>query len=596
MDLALTFSFILALGIASQWLAWFLKQPSILFLLLAGILCGPVFGVIDPDALLGEWLFPIISLGVAVILFEGAMTLEFHEIKNHGFVVTRLVTYGVLVNIAVAALAAYALFDMDWHIALLFGSLVCVTGPTVIVPMLRSVRPNSTISNILRWEGILVDPIGTLMVVLVYAYIVMDTQHDPFFVFAKTLGVGLGIGTVVALLLVFLVKRYLVPEYLKNVFTLAVVLLAFSLSNSIEHESGLVTVTVMGIVLANWPQFPKEELLNFKESLSVILISVLFIILAARIELSGFVNMGYKGIIVLLIMMFIARPLSVWLSARGSVLKKEEKQMLAWISPRGIVAAAVSSLFVIRLEKLALPGTELLVPLVFTLIIGTVLIQSLGAKPIAKKLEVSEPKPNGVMIVGGNQLGIEIGLSLKENGFSVLFVNSNFNEVKKARMVGLPTYYGNAVSEHADRHLQLIGLGSLFAMSARSEANMLTALRYRYEFGTKNIYLLKNKENIEMNSKEKTRGAWQMPWLFSEKMTFGIINGLLSKGACIKTTNITSDFSFDDYIAEKQANEQQFIPMYAISPTGELKIFSSDDTPKCTDGWRVTSLVLEASE
>lgn len=325
MDFALMISLILALGIGAQWLAWFLKQPSILFLLLAGIIVGPVLGVVRPDELLGDWLFPFISLGVAVILFEGAMTLEFHEIRNHGRTVTRLVTVGVLVSIALVALSAYALFDMDWRVALLLGTLVCVTGPTVIVPMLRSVRPNANISNILRWEGILVDPIGALMVVLVFTYITTGTEHEPIMVFVSTLLLGLVIGVVAALILVVLVKRYLIPEYLKNVFTLAWVLLVFSVSNAILHESGLVTVTVMGLVLANSPKFPKEEILHFKESLSVILISVLFIILAARIELKGFVEMGFKGLIVLLIIMFIARPVGVWLSAAGQAFPAKKK-------------------------------------------------------------------------------------------------------------------------------------------------------------------------------------------------------------------------------------------------------------------------------
>ncbi len=597
MDLALTFSFILALGIGAQWLAWFLKQPSILFLLLAGLLMGPVFGVIDPDKLLGDWLFPMVSLGVAIILFEGAMTLEFHEIRKHGRTVTRLVTVGVLVSIAVVALAAYWLFDMHPEIALLLGTLVCVTGPTVIVPILRSVRPNANISNILRWEGILIDPIGALMVVLVYAYIVSESSgNQPFLVFSKTLLVGLVIGAIAALILVFLVKRYLIPEYLKNVFTLAWVLLVYSLSNAVEHESGLVTVTVMGIVLANYPKFPKAEILHFKESLSVILISVLFIVLAARIDLHSFVQMGYKGLIILLVIMGVARPLGVWLSSLGSSLTRGEKLMISWIAPRGIVAAAVSSLFVIRLQDQELQGTELLVPLVFTIIIGTVLVQSLGAKPIGRLLGVCEPQPNGILISGGNDVALAIGKSLLNNGFCVMIANTNFNEIKKARMAGMGTYYGNPVSEHADHHLELIGIGSLFAMSARKEANILTVLKYQHEFGSKNVYRLKVKEGRTMTSKEKTHSNWQTAWLFSEEITFAKLSGMLAKGASVKTTLITDDFSYDDYQAEKKHDEHRFIPLYAISPNNELKVFSSANSPKIAKGWKVASLVLEAQQ
>ncbi|PIE42371.1 MAG: sodium:proton antiporter [Gammaproteobacteria bacterium] len=596
MDLALTFSLILALGIAAQWLAWFLKQPSILFLLLAGIIIGPLLGLVEPDTLFADWLFPFISLGVAVILFEGAMTLEFHEIRKHGTTVTRLITLGVLITVITVAASAYYLFDMDWRIALLLGTLVCVTGPTVIVPMLRSLRPNSKISNILRWEGILIDPIGALMVVLVFAYINSGVGKASLLVFAKTLAVGVAIGGFAALVLVLLVKKHLIPEYLKNVFTLAWVLLVFSLSNAVEHESGLVTVTVMGIVLANWPKFPKEEILHFKESLSIILTSVLFIVLAARIDPGGFAAMGYSGLVVLAVIMLIARPVGVVVSSLGSDLTRQEKLMISWIAPRGIVAAAVSSLFVIKLEPYDLQGTELLVPLVFTVIIGTVTIQSLAAKPIGRALGVSQPNANGILISGGNDVALALGCSLADNGIPVLVANPNYKEIKKARMAGLNTYYGNPVSEHADRHLELLGIGHLFAMSVRHEANILAALKYRHEFGSKNIYRLKVKDATAMTTKEKTHQGWQTPWLFGEKITFAQLNSLLSKGATIKTTHITEDFTIENYRQEKQNNEQHYVLLYAISPDKQLKVFSSAKTPDIDQGDKVAALVLEVAE
>lgn len=595
MDLALTLSLVLALGITAQWLAWFLKQPSILLLLLIGLLVGPILNVVNPDELLGDWLFPFISLGVAIILFEGAMTLEFHEIRKHGHTVTRLITVGVCITIAIVATVAYGLFDMDWRIALLLGTLVCVTGPTVIVPMLRSIRPNANISNILRWEGILVDPIGALMVVLVFTYIVSGTKRASILVFTQTLLLGLVIGGIAALVLAIIVKRHWLPEYLKNVFTLAWVLLVFSASNAIEHEAGLVTVTIMGVVLANWPKFPKDEILHFKESLSVLLISVLFIILAARIELSSFIQMGYNGLIVLAVIMFIARPLGVWLSAKGAQLNTAEKLMISWIAPRGIVAAAISSLFVIRLEPYQLAGTELLVPLVFTIIIGTVLIQSLGAKTIAQQLGVSEPQPNGVMISGGNDVALQIGQSLSDNGFFVVIANTNYAEIKKARMAGMTTYFGNPVSEHADRYLSLTGVGQLFAMSSRADANILAALKYRHELGTDNVYRLKVKDGKPLSSKEKTHEEWQTPWLFGEKTTFAQLNSLIAKGATVKTTRLTEDFTFDDYLVAKTSEKQHIVPLYAISPNNRLTVFSSaEKNIKISEGWRIAALVLNA--
>ena len=258
MDTALLLSGVVGIGIAAQWLAWYLKQPSILFLLLIGIIVGPVLGVFDPDLVLGELMFPFISLGVAIILFEGSLTLEFDEIKQHGTVVQMLVSVGVLITIAIVALSTYLLFDVDPLIALLFGALVCVTGPTVIMPLLRSVRPNKTISNILKWEGIIIDPIGAIAVVLVYEYIISGGEASSILLFAKIVVLATALGMAGAWLLAFLMRRHMVPEFLRNVFTLAFVLVLFSVSNHLEHESGLLTVTVLGVALANWPKFPRE--------------------------------------------------------------------------------------------------------------------------------------------------------------------------------------------------------------------------------------------------------------------------------------------------------------------------------------------------
>lgn len=591
MDLALVLSLILAAGIGAQWLAWYLKQPSILFLLVLGVVAGPITGLFNPDEVLGDWLFPFISLGVAIILFEGAMTLEFHEVERHGKVVRNLVTLGVVITIILVAIFTYVLFDVDYRIALLFGALVSVTGPTVIVPILRSVRPNQAISNILRWEGILIDPIGALAVILVYEFIVSEEKGNSIFVFFATLGIGLIIGLIAAFILAKLIKGHRIPEYLQNVFTLAFVLLVFSLSNAIEHESGLVTVTVMGLALANWPNFPKSELLDFKESLSVLLISALFIVLAARIDLSAFWGLGFAAIVLLLLVMFVVRPASVFASSINSKLSRSEKLMICWIAPRGIVAAAISSLFVLKLEDYQLLGSELLVPLVFTIIVGTVFIQSLGAKAIAAKLGVSEPQPNGVLIVGGNEVSLAIAKSLQENGFHVLVANTNWQEIKKARMLGVDTYFGNPVSEHADRHIDLVGLGSLFAMSARLENNVLTALKYRHEFGNNNIYRLKVVDK-QLNNKQKTSKEWQTPWLFGEDVSFSKLASLLAQGATIKTTNITEDYPLEKY----EADNPRYIPLYVVSKKNVLRVFSSAVEPKIEAGTKLVSMLLPKDE
>ena len=589
MDTALLLSGVLALGIGAQWLAWYLKQPSILFLLLIGILVGPILNYLDPDVVLGNLLFPFISLGVAVILFEGSLTLEFEEIKQHGKVVQMLVSLGVVITIAVVALSTYLLFDVDPLIALLFGALVCVTGPTVIMPLLKSVRPNKTISNILKWEGIIIDPIGAIAVVLVYEYIISGGEANGLLLFGKIVVVASIIGMFGAWVLAFLMRKHMVPEFLRNVFTLAFVLVLFSISNHLEHESGLLAVTVMGVALANWKGFPRDHILEFNESLTVLLISVLFIVLAARVELTSLLNVGFSGLVLLAIVMFIARPLAVWASSMGSTLKTSEKLMISWIGPRGIVAAAISSLFAIRLQEYDIQGVELLVPLVFMVIIGTVVIQGLGAKIIGNMLGVREPESNGVLIVGSNPVALLVADSLKDQGFEVLVAHNNYTNIARARMSGLRTYFGNPVSDHADHHMDLIGVGHLFAMSMDKEMNTLAELHFRHEFGEQKIYRLKFSEDKNKNERDEKQSSFQSRWLFGKDATYTKMASMISKKARIKITNITDSYSFAQY----RADNKQFIPLYTVDKEGKLNVITDSFDNEIPRDHKLVALVIE---
>lgn len=584
-DLSLMIALLLALGIGAQWLGWFFKKPAIIFLLAIGLLLGPVFGVFNPDALLGDLLFPIVSLGVAVILFEGALTLKFSEIKNYGRVVTKLVSIGALITIAVTATAAWLIMGMNFQLALLFAALVCVTGPTVIVPLLRSVQPNQKISNILRWEGIVIDPVGVLFVVLVYEWIIAG--HSPL-IFAKVIVIGIALGLIAAFALARLLKQWL-PEYLHNVFTLAMVLLVFSVSNAMAEESGLLTVTVMGMAMANFKSLHTEDILDFKESLSILIISMLFIVLSARVDFAGFARMGFGGILVLLVVMLVARPLSVWVSSLGSPLSRNEKLLLSWIAPRGIVAAAVSSLFVVRLE--GYEGADILVPMVFTIIIGTVIVQSLTAKALANRLGVAEPVPNGVLITGNHEFTILLGKTLKENGFEVLLASNDYAHNRKARMAGLANYYGNPVSEHADRHLNLIGIGHLMALHPSAEENTITELRYRNEFSAQNVYRVRLTQEHEGGARQRLSEKWQSQGLFEKSADYQTLTSLTEQGANIKLTNLSDAYGWEQYRAENP----DAIVLFAITARGQLHIFS-DTHREPQKGWRIAALIPENTQ
>ena len=579
------------IAILCQWIAWRLKLPAILFLLLAGIVAGPLTGWLDPDAVYGNLLFPMVSLSVAVILFEGGLTLKLREIRGLESVVRNLVSVGVLVTWTVTTLVTHWILNFEWQLSWLFGAVMVVTGPTVIVPLLRTVRPNRRISNILRWEGIVIDPIGALLAVLVFEFIVSNQAgvaiSNIVLIFAEVVGVGCGLGAASGFLFGWVLRRHALPEYLHNVAALCSVVGVFAGSNYIVEESGLLTVTVMGIWLANMDDVPMEDILNFKESLSVLLISVLFIILAARIEIVQFQALGWSALWIFIAIQFLARPLKVMVSTFKSDLNWRERTLLGWIAPRGIVAAAVTALFAIRLREYGFEQAELLVPLAFLVIIGTVVLQSATAGLLARLLGVAEPEPKGFLIIGANPIARAIAVVLKERGFSTLLTDSNWEHIKAARMLGLETYYGNPVSDHADWHLNLVGIGRMLGLSRHADLNALSGLKYRAEFGRNAIYTLKSSIDIDKSEKHTVSDEHRGNVLFGDDVTYGKLASLLSQGAQLRSTLLTEDFDFTAYC---ERNDSKSIPMFSLSKDGELRVFvaGKDWAPK--PGWTIIGL------
>ena len=580
------------LGILCQWFAWWARLPAILFLLLAGIIIGPLTGLLHPDALFGEILFPLVSLSVAVILFEGSLTLRFDEIKGLGPVVRNLISIGALITWCITAVAAQYLLGFPAELAWLFGAVVVVTGPTVILPMLRTVRPNARIANILRWEGIVIDPLGALLAVLVFEFIISsqsgDAMEKVMLSFGSVVVSGTIIGFISAHALGVVLRHHLIPEYLRNVFSLILVFAVFTLSDVIEHESGLLAVTVMGITLANMKNTNIDDILDFKESLSLLLISGLFIILAARVEFYHFNQIGWPAVGVLAILMLVARPISVFISSIGSDLNFREKLLISWIGPRGIVAAAVASLFALRLEEAGYPDAVFLVPLTFLIIIGTVVIQSGTSEFIAKLLGVREPSPTGALIIGAGNVARAIGKAIQESGLKVILTDSNWENTSLARMEGLPTYYGNPISEHAERHLELTGIGRMLAMSGRANLDTLASLRFKSDFGEKGIYELKTTREKIISDKHKISSRHRGYQLFGEEITHGVLASWLRNGAEIRSTQLSDEFGFEAYMAKYDG---KIIPLFAIDNKKCLQFFVIDGKMKPESGWMIISLI-----
>ena len=580
------------LGIACQWLAWWARQPAILFLLLCGMIVGPVTGLLKPDDLFGELLFPMVSLSVAVILFEGSLTLKLDEIRGLGSVVRNLITVGVLITWLITAVATHILIGFPYELSFLFGAVVVVTGPTVIMPILRTVRPNAKIANILRWEGIVIDPLGALLAVLVFDFIISSQAENALeiisLVFGRIVLVGATSGALAAFLLGEILRRHLIPEYLRNVLTLTLVFAVYAGADHLAHESGLLAVTVMGMVLANLKDTDIDDILDFKESLSILLISGLFIILAARVEFYQFKEIAWHALGVLAVMMFLARPIAVWVSTFTSDLKPKEKLLISWIGPRGIVAAAVASLFAIRLEAEGYPEASLLVPLTFFIIIGTVVSQSATAKYIAHWLGVREPPPTGLLIVGAGNVARAIGKTLQEAKINVILTDSNWDNIRQARMDGLDTYYGNPTSEHADRNLDLTGIGKMLAMTGNANQNALASLRFKSEFGIHKIFELKTNREQIISEKHSLSTRHRGPQLFNNNITYGQIASLLRQGAEIKSTQLSDEYDYDAYISNRTG---QLIPLFAIDQRDRLHIITADQEIAPGSGWSIISLI-----
>jgi NhaP-type Na+/H+ or K+/H+ antiporter len=547
--------------------------------------------VLNADDLFGDLLFPVVSLSVAIILFEGSLTLRFNDIAGHGNMVRNLCSIGVLVTWLVAATAAHYSLDLTWQLSFLFGALVTVTGPTVIVPMLRTVRPKTNIANILRWEGIIIDPIGALLAVLVFEFIVASQETaitHTLIAFGKTIGIGSVLGLASGYLLGISIRKELIPHYLLNTAVLTIILGVFAASNYVAHESGLLAVTITGMVLANMKDVDVEDILEFKETLSVLLISGLFILLATRLNLQSVIEVGWGSIIVLAAIMFVARPLAVLASSVGTGLKLNELALLSWIAPRGIVAAAVSALFSLKLEDIGYEGAGIVVPIVFMVIIATVVVQSLTSRTVASLLGVRAPAPTGYLLFGSSKFNRLLACEMINQKLDVTIADTNWDAISEARMAHIPVYFGNPMSDHAARHLDIATFGTVLIMSPYKQLNPLIAYHFEYTLGKDKVWSLTNNEQSARPSHQVSEQYAKKLTLFDEGVTYGYLASAIARGATVKTTRLTEEFTYKQY-------EQQYglraTPLIAINSEGKSFTFVNGNSLEPKANWRVISLI-----
>ena len=599
------FSFFLVLvpvlGVLAQWLAWRFKVPSILLLLGFGLLLGVW---VSPDEVLNKLtnneienigpklLFPVVSLSVAVILFEGGLTLRWNRLGDGAGVVFRLIAVSSAVTWMLTVLLCKYLLGFNWQLSWLLGAILIVTGPTVVGPLLRQIRPNRRVTSVLQWEGILIDPVGAVAAVLVFE-VIAYSHFSPFeitIVILQTLVIGIGIGWLAAIVLVLALRNYLIPDFLHGVTFLVVAIAAFYGSNLIREESGLVTVTILGICLANQHYVSVEHVLEFQEHLRVLLIGCLFILLGSRLQLANLMEIGWVGIPFVLLLVFVVRPLSVFLATWDSRWEQKEKLFVGLVAPRGIVAAAVASVFGLKLASLneeVFAKAELLAPVTFLVILGTVTLCGLGAGPLARKLKLADADPQGILFAGASQWVREIAFALTKFDIRVVMIDTNYGNVAAARIEGLEAKCGNILSEKMKEEQDLAGIGHFMAVTASDEVNTLATKEYMHSFSSANIF--------QLPPNEKAQGRWQsIPEnrrgrsLFSPSIGHSKLDALFAAGATIKTTLLTDSFTMKEF---KETHGEQAIVLFCLDADRKLRVRTAGSAFEPESGETVVAVI-----
>lgn len=578
---------IIILGIVAQWVAWRFKLPAILPLILIGLFVGPISTLISEDGTKwlepvwngteglfpGERLFNFVSLAISIILFEGGLTLKREEVLNVGPAIFKLITLGSVVTFIGGGIAAHFIFDLSWQISFLFAALIIVTGPTVIAPILRNIPLKKDISAVLKWEGILIDPIGALVAVLVFEFISVGEGYnftlDALIEFGKILVTGLSIGFTAAYALYYAINKNAIPHYLLNVTTLALVLAVFVISDGFAHESGLLTVVVMGMVLGNKNVKELKEILYFKESLSVLLISILFILLAANITMQDMMLL-YKieTIYLFAIVVFLLRPLSVFISTYKSGLKFNEKLFISWVGPRGIVAAGIASLFGLKLMMKGEAGAQYITPLVFMIVLGTVLLNATTARFVAKLMGVFLTASNGIMIIGATDFARLIASYLQKNKRRVVLIDSNADHINAAKKMGLEAIQENVYTGDLLENIELNDVGYLLALTGSPSINQYAMEKFGPLFGEHGSFRL-------ISSQELVEGK-TIPHenLFTHKDDFINLSEVVRDFPIMNEVAVTSKEHYAKLL-QKVNDEPQAIPLFLKDNKGFIHIISS---------------------
>ena len=589
----LAVSLIIFLGVFSQWLAWKISKPAIVIMSLAGLIVGPFLNIIVPSQVLGDSIYKsIISISVALILFEGSLSLDFKEITDTKMTIKRIVVFGALISWILGSLSAYFLAGLSITTSLVIGALLIVTGPTVIIALLRQAKLDSKVSTILKWEGILVDPMGAILAVLSFeaAEVFASSSVSPGILvkvgigvlIAVAIGVLVGIGTGRALQ-----KNYF-PEYLKSAIVLCLVLGTFSLSESITHETGLLAVTVMGVILANMHISSIEQVKHFNENISILLTSSVFVMLTSSLSRSILVDIfQLKIILFVLSMLFIVRPLSIWLSTIGTDLNIREKTLIGWIAPRGIVALTVTGYFSNLLVEEGHQDAELLLALTFALVIVTVIAHGFSIQPLAKKLGLAHDGKPGLVIVGSNPFSVALAKFLKDWDVPTLIVDYSGKNLENVINTDIETYQGEILYEVANYNLDLVIYKKMLLNTPIPLYNILVSNEFVSRFEHTSSICIINVLGDKVRSDFKELQKIGVPRLGDYRATYLSLIRLVEDGYDFAATQITEELTEEEYY---RLMDYRRINIFTMTESGDIEFFTTEHKPRISSGDYIVSL------
>lgn len=566
------------LGIGAQWVAWRTNKPAIALMLITGVLAGPVLGLIDPRRDFGALVEPMVKLAVAVILFEGGLSLNFRDLRQAGGAVLRLVIIGAPLGWALGTAAAYYGAGLSFEVSALFGGILVVTGPTVVQPLLRPLNISPRVKTTLKWEAIVNDPIGALLAVFIYAYVTYGGEQAniaaiSFDVLASTFVAGLlgaGLGFAVS----WLFPRGYVPEYLKAPILLVTVIAGFVIADLIQHETGLVTVTIMGVMIANRPMAASHALRRFKEDLTVILISGVFIMMSATLDWATMSQFQARFVIFLFLLLFVVRPVTVLVSLLFSSMPLRERLFVAWIAPRGIVAVAITGLFAIRLADLGVEDAEALIPLSFGVVVATIFAHGFSARWLAHRLGIDQSERAAVLIVGANDWTNQLGAMLKSLEVAVTVADPSKFALRSARKAGLETWQGDILDEEAQNHLELESYQHIIAASDNDAYNALICAELGPELGLDRV-------NQTSADKPDGRAVARGRVLLEGGLTMDDLLTRTGEDWGFSRTRITDKFDYDDFRRKLSAGTE---PVAVLKPDKRLLFFSTTARPLVEPG------------